>query len=242
MSTLRELQKLACLESLGLQLLVAKSPLPGAAPSVPRLALRPVVPPMRREPSASAPPASASSAPSPARSSTAPATNPRLDVGRKVPGPVSEAGQPAAGVNSPVAGLPAFHLAAIVAGGCLWLEPLPGPELEQEPLQLIRAMAFALQRRQDSPQVTRFDWPLHSNRQLDLSAAAAAAALTGFVLRQVQDRHCRALVLLGQAAGEHLLQPQLDGVPIVLLPPTQELLAQPYSKRKAWQALALLGT
>ncbi|MFU8765136.1 MAG: hypothetical protein ACNA7T_11450 [Haliea sp.] len=215
MSTLRELQKLACLESLGLQLLVAKSPLPGAAPSVPRLALR---------------------------APAAPATMPRLDVGRKVPGPVSEAGQLAAEVNSPVAGLPAFHLAAIVAGGCLWLEPLPGPELEQEPLQLIRAMAFALQRRPDSPQVTRFDWPLHSNRQLDLSAAAAAAALTGFVLRQVQDRQCRALVLLGQAAGEHLLQPQLDGVPIVLLPATQELLAQPHSKRKAWQALALLGT
>jgi hypothetical protein len=127
-----------------------------------------------------------------------------------------------------------------VAGGCLWLEPLAGPELEREPFQLIRAMAFALQRESDSPQVTRFDWPLHSNRQLDLSASAAAAALTGFVRRQVHDRHCRALVLLGQAAGEHLLQPELDAVPIVLLPNTRDLLTQPHRKREAWQALAAL--
>lgn len=129
-----------------------------------------------------------------------------------------------------------------MAGGCLWLEPLAGPELEREPLQLIRAMAFALQRKQESPQVIRFDWPLHSNRQLDLSAGAAAAALTGFVVRQVQDRQCRALVLLGQAAGEHLLQPELDGVPIVLLPATEELLANPQRKREAWLALTALDS
>lgn len=200
MSTLRELQKLACLQSLGLQLLVAKRPLPGAAPSVPS-----------------------------------------VDIGNKVPGPAPAIRPQVAEARGPEAGIPAFHLAAVVAGGCLWLEPLAGPELEQEPLQLIRAMAFALQRKPESPQVTRFDWPLHSNRQLDLSAGAAAAALTGFVLRQVQDRRCRALVLLGQAAGEHLQQPELDAVPIVLLPATAELLAHPQCKREAWQALAALG-
>lgn len=139
-------------------------------------------------------------------------------------------------------GIPRFNLAAVVAGGCLWLEPLAEPALAPERLQLIRAMAFALVRKQENPQVTRFEWPLHSNRQLDLSAGAAAAALTGFVLRQVQDRQCRALVLLGPAAGEHLLQPELDGVPIVLLPATGELLATPQRKREAWQALAALDS
>lgn len=137
--------------------------------------------------------------------------------------------------------MPAFQLAAVVAGGCLWLEPLEGGEPAPESLQLIRAMAFAMKRKQESPQVTRFIWPLHSNRQLDLSAGAAAAALTGFVLRQLQDRQCRALVLLGPAAGEHLLQPELDAVPIVLLPSTRELLTTPQRKREAWQALAALG-
>lgn len=217
MSTSHELHKLACLDALGLQLLVAKKPLPGAAPSAPRVAIAP----------ASAPAAAA--------------PVPRLDVRSKGPGSAQATRPQAAGARAPEAGIPAFHLAAVVAGGCLWLEPLAGPELAPEPLQLIRAMAFALQRKLESPQVTRFDWPLHSNRQLDLGAGAAAAALTGFVLRQLQDRQCRALVLLGQAAGEHLLQPELDAVPIVLLPATAELLAHPHCKREAWQALAALG-
>lgn len=167
---------------------------------------------------------------------------PRLDVRSKPSRDASATRERAAQVPPRDTGIPRFHLAAVVAGGCLWLEPLAGPEPAPERLQLIRAMAFAVGRKQETPQVTRFDWPLHSNRQLDLSAAAAAAALTGFVLRQVQERQCRALVLLGQAAGEHLLQPQLDGVPIVLLPATGELLAAPQRKREAWQALAALGT
>lgn len=217
MSTFHELHKLACLDALGLQLLVAKKPLPGAAPSAPRLYIAPA------------------SAPAPA------APVPRLDARSKPSSPAPGPRAQATDAQAQDIGVPRFHLAAVVAGGCLWLEPLAGPELEQEPLQLIRAMAFALGRKQETPQVTRFDWPLHSNRQLDLSAGAAAAALTGFVLRQVQERQCRALVLLGRAAGEHLLQPELDGVPIVLLPATEELLAHPQRKREAWQALAALG-
>jgi hypothetical protein len=229
MSTVRELQKLACLEALGLQLLVARKPLPGAAPSVPRVALSAAAPIRQQSP---ARPLAERSLTDTAPIGPSPVSVPRQEADRT--------SAPAPEVQPSERGFPAFHLAAIVAGGCLWLEPLAGPELEQAPLQLIRAMAFALQRRPEDPQVTRFDWPLHSNRQLDLSAAAAAAALTGFVLRQVHDRRCRAIVLLGQAAGEHLLQPELDGVPMVLLPATQDLLAQHHSKREAWQALATM--
>ena len=47
--------------------------------------------------------------------------------------------------------------------------------------------------------------------------------------------------MLGPDAGEHLLQPELDGVPIVRLPAATELLSRPQSKRDAWQALAALG-
>lgn len=241
MSSLRELQKLACLESLGLELLVAKRPLPGAAPSVPRVALRAAVPPVREQQPASPPPAIAGAAPAPGHAPAPAVAIPRVDIGSKVPGPAPATPPQVAEKRSPETGIPAFHLAAVVAGGCLWLEPLAGPELAPEPLQLIRAMAFALQRKPVSQEVTRFDWPMHNNRQFDLSAGAAAAALTGFVLRQVQERQCRALVLLGRSAGEHLLQPELDGVPIVLLPATAELLANPQRKREAWQALAALG-
>lgn len=237
MSISRERHKLACLESLGVQLLVAKKPLPGAAPSVPRVAIvRAAAPPRCEQPSAGS---GAAVAPASAPASAAPL--PRADVRSKAsrPAPATRA-QPAE-ASTQDSGIPRFNLAAVVAADCLWLEPLEAPELAPERLQLIRAMAFALQRKPESPQVTRFDWPLHSNRQLDQGAGAAAAALTGFVLRQVQDRRCRALVLLGQAAGEHLLQPELDGVPIVLLPATGELLAAPQRKREAWQALATLG-
>ncbi|MDO8862169.1 hypothetical protein Q6D67_10690 [Haliea sp. E1-2-M8] len=247
MSTLRELHKLACLDSLGLQLLVARKPLPGAAPSAPRAVVarrtaveRAAVPAERAQPPASSPTAISPAAVVSGSAGAADSPVPRPEASREAPAP-APANRAQAAARAPDPGIPRFHLAAVVAGGCLWLEPLAGPELEQEPLKLIRAMAFALQRKQESPQVTRFDWPLHSNRQLDLSAAAAAAALTGFVVRQVQDRQCRALVLLGQAAGEHLLQPELDGVPIVLLPATGELLASPQRKREAWQALAALG-
>tara|TARA_R110002110_G_scaffold110071_4_gene274379 strand:+ start:4816 stop:5532 length:717 start_codon:yes stop_codon:yes gene_type:complete len=237
MSTSRELHKLACLDALGLQLLVAKRPLPGAAPSAPRVAIaRAAVAPRSGQPSPGSRPAIA---PASAAAPAAPA--PRLDVRSKTSRPAPATREQATGAATPDAGIPRFHLAAVIAGDCLWLEPLAEPELAPERLQLIRAMAFALARKPETPQVTRFDWPLHRNRQLDLSAGAAAAALTGFVLRQVQDRQCRALVLLGQAAGEHLLQPELDGVPIVLLPATGELLAAPQRKREAWQALAALG-
>jgi len=212
---------------------VAKKPLPGAAPSAPRvLVARATAPPGSPQPAVSAP----------AAAPAAVAPIPRLDMASKSRTPTPATEVQSAATGSPDTDIPAFHLAAVVAGGCLWLEPLAGSELAPEPLQLIRAMAFALQRKQESPQVTRFAWPLHSNRQLDLSAGAAAAALTGFVLRQVQDRHCGALVLLGPSAGEHLLQPQLDGVPIVLLPATGDMLARPQSKREAWQALAALGS
>ncbi|MEQ9463480.1 MAG: hypothetical protein RJQ10_07445 [Haliea sp.] len=239
MSTVRELHKLACLDALGLQLLVARKPLPGAAPSVPgaRMTRATVVPDPR-------PPATPQPAGGPGAGpiGRAPAMAvPRLDAGGESPVPAVTSRAQVADAAAAPATTPVLHMAAVVAGGCLWLDPLPGSEPAPDRLQLIRAMAFALVRRQETPQLTRFDWPVHSNRQLDLSASAAAAALTGFVLRQVQDRECRALVLLGPDAGEHLLQPELDGVPIVLLPATMELLAKPQSKRDAWRALAALG-
>ncbi len=239
MSTVRELHKLACLDALGLQLLVARKPLPGAAPSVPRVKMvRTAAVPESGPPSAPSPVAGGPGSVSHVSAAQSAVSVPRLDVGRKAPRPAAASRVQVA--DAPT-GVPALHMAAVVTGGCLWLDPLSGSEPEPERLQLIRAMAFALVRRQETPQLTRFDWPVHSNRQLDLSASAAAAALTGFVLRQVQDRGCRALVLLGPDAGEYLLQPELDGVPIVRLPATAELLSRPQSKLDAWRALAALG-
>lgn len=233
MSVTRELNKLAYFDGLGLQLLVAKYPLPGAAPSAPGLAW----PPRKRAPTA-VPRSQAQASPEPAAAPTAPAGMPRLETASTSP---TAAPSPAASARPAGAQLvPEFHMAAMMAGDCLWLESVTaqGPAAEQ--VQLIQAMAFALSGRQESARLTRFDWPLHQNRQLDLGEAAAATALTSFVLRQLQEKRCRALVLLGPSSGERLLSSELETVVTVSLPATAEMLAQPLRKREAWEALAAL--
>jgi hypothetical protein len=125
------------------------------------------------------------------------------------------------------------------------LQCADGGDLSADELQLLRALGFARtvrvgDRREGLPPPTRFDWPLHNNRQLDLGEQAAAAALTGFVLRQLRDRGCHGLVLLGERAGQHLLQAELDGVRTVRLPACAEMLAEPALKRDAWLALLAL--
>jgi hypothetical protein len=233
----RDLHKLACLEPLGLQLLVARRVLPGAAPSVPRV---PVV--WRSEAAAPAladAPVAAEAVSTTDRAAASPSLAPSAPAKRApttVPAPTPKP------VAAPAV---AFSVVAIVAGGCLWLQPANGPEVPAEQLQLIRAMAFAhtMRRggeREAAPLATRFDWPLHTNRQLDLGEEAAAAALTGFVRRQLRDKGCHCLVLLGAHAGQYLLQPELDTVPTVRLPDSAEMIAEPVLKRDAWLALAAL--
>lgn len=259
MSVTRELNKLAYFEGMGLQLLVAKYPLPGAAPSVPGHPW----PPRERAPTAA--PRARAAGPQPTSvPRMAPAGAPRLQTVNDsvaTAGPESTTATPVApagvrrlhrandstAVPSPVVSaqaqsVPEFHMAAVVAGDCLWLESVTagGPAAEQ--VQLIQAMAFALSGRQETPRLTRFDWPLHQNRQLDLGAAAAATALTSFVLRQLQEQQCRALLLLGATSGERLLSTELEAVVTVSLPATAQMLAQPLCKREAWEALAALCT
>jgi hypothetical protein len=162
---------------------------------------------------------------------------PRLETASASPA-AAPAAAPARAAAAQV--VPEFHLAAMVAGDCLWLEAVTaqGPAAEQ--VQLIQAMAFALSGRQETARPTRFAWPPHQNRQLDLGEAAAAMALTSFVLRQLQEKQCRALLLLGPTSGERLLRAELEAVVTVSLPATAEMLAQPLRKREAWEALAAL--
>ncbi|MEZ5556781.1 hypothetical protein [Haliea sp.] len=236
MATQRDLHKLACLEPLGLQLLVAHRTLPGAAPSPPR------VPVMRGSPVAAAPQQPAER---PARIAPPP---PVIPAARPLATSLSP--PPSTAVRSDtakpaVAPAVTFSIVSIVAGGCLWLHSADGGDLPADELQLMRAMGFARAvraggRREGALPPTRFDWPMHTNRQLDLGEEAAAAALTGFVLRQLRDRDCHGLVLLGERAGQYLLQPELDGVRTVRLPACAEMIAAPALKRDAWLALLAL--
>ena len=91
-----------------------------------------------------------------------------------------------------------FSLAAIFVGHVAWVEELDGNPLAREQVQLVHAMARAISGEVQRPDVTQFDWPTHQNHQFDLGSEAALAGVAGFLQRQIDQRKCRALVLLGK--------------------------------------------
>jgi hypothetical protein len=135
--------------------------------------------------------------------------------------------------------VPAFSLVAITAGGCLWVEEVTNSGVSKNQVHLIRAIAKALALPDGEVEVSQFDWPIHNNSQLDLGAAAAAAALGGFVQRKV-DR-CGGLVLLGSASQQRLEVVQLELGLCVRTVSTLEMLRQPLLKKQAWQDLQPLA-
>lgn len=246
MSAAREQHKHACLAAMGLPLLVARRSLPGAAPSRPRLPPReqprerPRAPDMARTVAQTA-----VAATSPAPSVATPVVRVPELLNRSEPEsrPSPETTQPAP--QAPPAAAPAaatalrFSLAVVRSGDLLWLETLRGGGLQQEQRQLIAAMAAAVGAQQPGLQEIPFDWPLHNNPQLDRSAAAAAAALDGFLRRLLQEQPVRAVCLLGADAPLELVSGQLP-VPRLALPATRDMLEEPLRKRDAWQVLRTL--
>jgi hypothetical protein len=132
-----------------------------------------------------------------------------------------------------------FHIAALVAAGCLWIEDLGDLPLSQEQWQLVAAIARALthpRRSVDEPRVAQFDWPLHRNPQLALDADEASAALHSFLERQIDDAGCRALLCCGDAARERIVAQRFT-VPVIDLPSTREVLQDPALKPVVWRSL-----
>jgi len=142
---------------------------------------------------------------------------------------------------APVAAVPAaacrLNLAVICAGRWLWLEDLEGRPLATEQVQLLRAMAYALAFAGGAgpPEagISHFDWPVHNNRQLDNSEAAAKASLTAFLERRLQRGGCDGIVLLGEAC-QSLVSTETLNVPVVATVSTAQMLARPALKRRAW--------
>jgi hypothetical protein len=140
-------------------------------------------------------------------------------------------------------------LTAIVAGDWLWLEELAGP-LTTDQVRLVQSMAQALLLCHASPgvevkpavepEVAQFDWPIHTNQQLDLGEEAARASVAGFVDRRLGEHGCRGLVLLGKACGQRVPRQQISVV-IVNTMSSAEILAQPALKRQVWRDLLPLA-
>ena len=221
MSAVAELRRLRYLAALGVTPLVSRAPLPGAAPSR-KLALR------ERGPSQGAPQVPPKA---PAPGDTAP----------QPPRVLRDAARPAPGARGETAGARAtrFRLAVIVCARRLWLEELGDQALATEQLQLVVAIARALEHgagEAAEPAVTQFDWPLHGNRQLDRGADEAAAALSSFLERRLREQACVELMCLGQAAAARVAPLALSR-PVRRLPATRALLSAPLRKRELWREL-----
>ncbi|GAB3288969.1 hypothetical protein [Parahaliea aestuarii] len=219
------IQQQAYLAALGIDCHVSRRDLPGAAPS-------------RRHVIQAAVPAAPEPAPT-AAEALVPA-----DVGAMLrnpsatpvppPAAANEKIEPQRALSPPVA---RFTLCAVFAGHWLWLESLPRAVLGRDQVKLIGAMAQALGAG-GTPQVARFDWPPHNNRQLDLGEAAAQAALHSFLERQLDERGCRALIVLGEGALRHLGAARPAGAECVVAPAgSADMLADPGLKRGVWDAI-----
>ncbi|MBP6724516.1 MAG: hypothetical protein KA137_06735, partial [Halioglobus sp.] len=201
---MNEIRRSVYLRAMGVDSYVSRRPLPGAAETR-RLALLRAVP-APEAPAAAAPPAAAG----PMRRPAAPVEIPRLDIGKPAPAPAAAAVRPAPGEPAP-----RFSLAAIRCGGWLWLEELDSP-LSPQQSQLVQAMAEALGmvygndtsgpggRVPAVPEASQFDWPMHSNQQLDQGEEAARAGLAAFIQRKLELADCKGLVLLGRACEERV--------------------------------------
>ena len=239
-----DLDRLACLEAMGLTLYSSRRDLPGAAPSRRVLsptavaaaslpaASRDAAP--RAEPEAS-PGAVPSSAPSPG---AMPGSLARLlDAPEARPAPRPDAPAPAAAAKADTL---RFRLAAVLAGGALWLEELGDAPLAREQVALVHAMARACGWAGEGPRVQEFAWPMHRNPQLDQGAEAAAVALQAFLARLAGEAGLTRILLLGDGARERAAALALP-VPAVVIPSTRAMLAGAAAKREAWAVLRELA-
>lgn len=255
----RELRRQQYLRALGVTPLVARRPLPAAAPAlrvrvevaqtvaeVAEKVAQEVAQKAARDTDLSRmPPVTESQGPaqSPAaRPATASVARPSL--GRQLR---EERATPRAVLEEPPTAVPVraqpvarFSVAALVAGGRLWVEDLGELPLAREQVALITAIARALVHPEGvpaKPPLAQFDWPLSDNPQLDHGEEEARAALQGFLQRLLREHDCSELMCCGSVAQSRL--PPAGELPVAvrLLPSSRELLDSPTRKRSLWQEL-----
>ncbi len=227
----QELRRLAYLDALGVDTYVSRGQLPGAAPTLRLAIVRPAHPEQSESPS------------EPVGRSSAPPV-PRLKAGPPVRSSRPDSGASVTAVTS--VDVPRFSLTAIEAGNWLWVEELADMPLTTEQVQLVKSMAGALAHAEGSvesavpqPQVLQFDWPMHSNQQLDQGEESARAAVAGFIRRKLEKPGCRGLVMMGVGCAQRV--PDL-GFQTVKIESSADILRRPDLKSAAWQVLLALVT
>ena len=214
-----ELRRLAYLQAIGVDSYISRESLPAAAVTrrlrVVREAAAPVLP------------------------IASPPIPDIVDLDREVrKGRQAEPAQPPVavvkGVREP---LEPFTIAAIIAGGWLWLEELPRVALASEQVQLISSMVRALGLPQTQPAVAQFDWPIHTNQQFDLGPDAASSGLQGFVQRQLTDFAITTVVVLGDECQLRLPAKRPIAERLLHTVSTRRMIGEPMLKRQAWRDL-----
>lgn len=222
---MNEVRRLATLEAMGIQSYISRSQLPGAALT-------------RRLAIVGKPRAVEATTPAAVAAVTGAVQRPIQATVKPAPAEKPEPARPVA-KQAP----PRFALGVIVAAQWLWLEELPEPQMRTEQLQLIQAMAFALGGAKAEgagsirPEVEYFNWPLHTNQQLDQGIEAARSGVSGFIQRRLEQRQCRGLILLGARCAARVALEQLSCPQVVSTQSTARMLAEPLSKQQAWRDL-----
>lgn len=128
-----------------------------------------------------------------------------------------------------------FQLLLATAGRWLWVEALPDGLVRREQLQLIQAMARAL----DGPAVKvahrQFDWPMADHPHLPRDLESARQSVHGQIQRLAREANATGLVVLGGEAQRYLTE--LPGLLSLNIPATVAMLDDPGCKRQAWQIL-----
>lgn len=229
------------LAAMGVDSYVSRYPLPGAAPTR-RLAIR----------SQSVSPAAAVQAPKTATLSTAPAASapPRREKpplsARELPedsAPVAATASGEMGVAGTVPAetaqdVPIFSLAASFVGGWYWLDEIgAGRSLAPDYARLLQAICHALGLSVDAPVAEQFNWPIGGAGQLDQGAAAATAALAGFIQGRLERFSPDRVILMGDFTGSGL---EASTIPLAvsrISVSAWRMLRQPELKRQAWREL-----
>jgi hypothetical protein len=234
---MNELKRLAYLQAMGTEIYVSRCQLPGAAVTR-RLAI------VKSSSAAESKTLAAERASAPA---PAPSALSEL-VATTDPARSATAVRMAAGKTSNLQAAdapPRFSLAAIACGGWLWLEQLDSAPIAAAQVQLLQAMSVALGLAGTGSagptdtglDVSRFDWPIHTNRQLDLGPDAARSSAAGFIRRKLEQLDCRGLVLLGSGCDAWVAVEQLDCERLTRTVSTAAMLRDPMLKKQAWRDL-----
>jgi len=225
---------MAYLDAMGIDAYVSRAHLPGAA-----VTRRLAIVPSRPTVAAGSPGAVPGAARVESASLQEGVQLPRIDIAARKPQPLPVTASTALQQDE----VSHFSLIAIVAGGWLWLEEMSGMPLAREQVQLVQAMAQTLTRvdmpatGSVAPELARFDWPIHTNQQLDLGEEAARASVAGFVARKLEQQRCQGLVLLGDMCASRVPLEQLDCARTVSTVSSAQMLHNPQLKKQAWRDL-----